>query len=157
MLVGLKTVAARFVPVGSEVYQWFEFIGHPFTAILVACLVAIYGLAFRQGMAKDKVMEICGHALQPAGIILRSSVPVACSNRCWWTRRWPGVGRSVNRDGPAYRAHLLHPGGAVRIIQGSATVAFNRGWPVTPVIEQLHYNGAQLAALSICIGGAQSW
>ncbi|VTO14653.1 Low-affinity gluconate/H+ symporter GntU [Klebsiella variicola] len=24
----------------------------------------------RQGMAKDRVMEICGHALQPAGIIL---------------------------------------------------------------------------------------
>jgi H+/gluconate symporter-like permease len=51
-------------------YEWFEFIGHPFTAILVACLVAIYGLAVRQGMAKDRVMEICGHALQPAGIIL---------------------------------------------------------------------------------------
>ncbi|STF89215.1 low-affinity gluconate transporter [Escherichia coli] len=33
----------------------------------VACLVAIYGLAMRQGMPKDKVMEICGHALQPAG------------------------------------------------------------------------------------------
>ncbi|MBN0787950.1 permease DsdX, partial [Pseudomonas aeruginosa] len=70
VLVGLKTIAARFVPVGSTAYEWFEFIGHPFTAILVACLVAIYGLAVRQGMAKDRVMEICGHALQPAGIIL---------------------------------------------------------------------------------------
>lgn len=45
VLVGLKTIAARFVPVGSTAYEWFEFIGHPFTAILVACLVAIYGLA----------------------------------------------------------------------------------------------------------------
>ena len=70
VLVGLKTIAARFVPEGSTAYEWFEFIGHPFTAILVACLVAIYGLAMRQGMPKDKVMEICGHALQPAGIIL---------------------------------------------------------------------------------------
>ncbi len=42
VLVGLKTIAARFVPVGSTAYEWFEFIGHPFTAILVACLVAIY-------------------------------------------------------------------------------------------------------------------
>ncbi|MHW38098.1 gluconate transporter, partial [Escherichia coli] len=62
VLVGLKTIAARFVPEGSTAYEWFEFIGHPFTAILVACLVAIYGLAMRQGMPKDKVMEICGHA-----------------------------------------------------------------------------------------------
>lgn len=33
VLVGLKTIAARFVPVGSTAYEWFEFIGHPFTAI----------------------------------------------------------------------------------------------------------------------------
>ena len=52
VLVGLKTIAARFVPEGSTAYEWFEFIGHPFTAILVACLVAIYGLAMRQGMPK---------------------------------------------------------------------------------------------------------
>ena len=55
------------MPEGSTAYEWFEFIGHPFTAILVACLVAIYGLAMRQGMPKDKVMEICGHALQTGG------------------------------------------------------------------------------------------
>ena len=43
---------------------------------------------------------------------------------------------------------------AVRIIQGSATVAcLTAVGLVMPVIEQLHYNGAQLAALSICIGG----
>jgi len=59
VLVGLKTIAARFVAEGSTIYEWFEFIDHPFTAILVACLVAIYGLAMRQGMPKDKVMEIC--------------------------------------------------------------------------------------------------
>ena len=28
-----ETIAARFVPVGSTAYEWFEFIGHPFTAI----------------------------------------------------------------------------------------------------------------------------
>ncbi len=53
VLVGLKTIAARFVPVGSTAYEWFEFIGHPFTAILGGLpSVAIYGLAVRQGMAK---------------------------------------------------------------------------------------------------------
>ena len=29
VLVGLKTIAARFVPEGSTAYEWFEFIGHP--------------------------------------------------------------------------------------------------------------------------------
>ncbi|MDE9499997.1 gluconate transporter, partial [Xenorhabdus bovienii] len=70
VLVGLKTIGARFVDKQSELYQWMEFIGHPFTAILVACLVAIYGLAIRRGMSKDKVMDVCSAAIQPAGIIL---------------------------------------------------------------------------------------
>jgi hypothetical protein len=34
-------------------------------------LVAIYGLAYRQGMDKERVMQVCGSALQPAGIIHR--------------------------------------------------------------------------------------
>ncbi|WP_241491579.1 gluconate:H+ symporter, partial [Winslowiella iniecta] len=58
VLVGLKTIGARFTTEGSTLYQWLEFIGHPFTAILLACLVAIYGLAYRQGMDKERVMEI---------------------------------------------------------------------------------------------------
>ncbi len=37
VLVGMKTIAARFVTEGSNLYDWLEFIGHPFTAILVAC------------------------------------------------------------------------------------------------------------------------
>jgi len=44
--------------------------------------------------------------------------------------------------------------GAVRVIQGSATVAcLTTVGLIMPVIEPLHYSGAQLAALSICIGG----
>ncbi len=70
LLVGLKTIGARFTTPDSRLYAWLEFIGHPFTAILLALLVAIYGLAYRQGMDKEKVMQVCGSALQPAGIIL---------------------------------------------------------------------------------------
>lgn len=42
----------------------------------------------------------------------------------------------------------------MRIIQGSATVAcLTAVGLVMPVIEQLNYSGAQMAALSICIAG----
>lgn len=59
---GLKTIIARSVPVGSTAYGWFEFIDHPFIAVLAARLVAIYGLVIHQGTVKDRVMEICGYA-----------------------------------------------------------------------------------------------
>ncbi|SER03267.1 Gnt-I system low-affinity gluconate transporter [Rosenbergiella nectarea] len=155
ILVGLKTIAANFIDKGSRLYECFEFIGHPFIAILIAVLITIYGLAYRQGMDKSRVMAICGEALQPAGIIL---LVIGAG----------GVFKQVLVDsgvGPALGHSLIGLGlpvalscfilaGVVRIIQGSATVAcLTAVGLIMPVIEPLHYSGAQLAALSICIGG----
>ncbi|EAZ8020493.1 gluconate transporter [Salmonella enterica] len=70
VLVGLKTIAARFVPEGSTAYEWFEFIGHPFTAILVACLVAIYGLAMRQGMPVIEQLNFSGAQMAALSICI---------------------------------------------------------------------------------------
>jgi Gnt-I system low-affinity gluconate transporter len=155
VLVGLKTIAARFVPVGSSTYEWFEFIGHPFTAILVACLVAIYGLAIRQGMPKDKVMEICGHALQPAGIILLVIGAGGVFKQVLVDSGvGPALGEALTGMGLPIAITCFVLAAAVRIIQGSATVAcLTAVGLVMPVIEQLNFSGAQMAALSICIAG----
>ncbi|OWO86524.1 gluconate transporter [Photorhabdus luminescens] len=154
-LVGLKAIGENFVEQGSELYQWLEFIGHPFSAILVACLIAIYGLAIRCGMSKEKVMDICSSAIQPAGIILLVTGA-------------GGVFKQVLVDsgvGPALGNALIGAGlpialacfilaGTVRIIQGSATVAcLTTVGLILPVVDLLGYSGAQLAALSICIAG----
>ena len=155
VLVGLKTIAARFVPVGSTAYEWFEFIGHPFTAILVACLVAIYGLAMRQGMPKDRVMEICGAALQPAGIILLVIGAGGVFKQVLVDSGvGPALGEALTGMGLPIAVTCFVLAAAVRIIQGSATVAcLTAVGLVMPVIEQLNYSGAQMAALSICIAG----
>ncbi|MBS9435305.1 gluconate transporter [Photorhabdus hainanensis] len=154
-LVGLKAIGESFVEQGSKLYQWLEFIGHPFSAILVACLIAIYGLAIRRGMSKEKVMDICSSAIQPAGIILLVTGA-------------GGVFKQVLVDsgvGPALGNALIGAGlpialacfilaGTVRIIQGSATVAcLTTVGLILPVVDLLGYSGAQLAALSICIAG----
>ncbi|WP_297199969.1 gluconate transporter [uncultured Pluralibacter sp.] len=155
VLVGLKTIASHFVAQGSTTYEWFEFIGHPFIAILIACLVAIYGLAYRQGMAKDRVMEICGAALQPAGIIL---LVIGAGGVFKQVLVDSGVGHALgealNGMGLPIALTCFILAAAVRIIQGSATVAcLTAVGLVMPVIEQLNYSGAQMAALSICIAG----
>ncbi|NHB87430.1 gluconate transporter [Photorhabdus tasmaniensis] len=154
-LVGLKAVGERFVEQGSELYLWLKFIGHPFSAILAACLITIYGLAIRRGMSKEKVMDICSSAIQPAGIILLVTGA-------------GGVFKQVLVDsgvGPALGDALIGAGlpialacfilaGIVRVIQGSATVAcLTTVGLILPVVDVLEYSGAQLAALSICIAG----
>ncbi len=136
-------------------HQWLLFIGHPFIAILAACLLAMYGLAIRRGMSKEKVMDICSAAIQPAGIILLVTGA-------------GGVFKQVLVDsgvGPALGNALIGAGlpiamacfvlaAAVRVIQGSATVAcLTTVGLILPVVEVLNYSGAKMAALSICIAG----
>ena len=155
LLVGLKTIGARFTTPDTRLYEWLEFIGHPFTAILLALLVAIYGLAYRQGMDKEKVMQVCGSALQPAGIILLVSGAGGVFKQVLVDSGvGPVLGHALTGAGMPIALACFILAGAIRVIQGSATVAcLTTVGLVMPVIEPLHYSGAQLAALSICIGG----
>lgn len=155
ILVGLKTIGARFTTPASSLYEWLEFIGHPFTAILLACLVAIYGLAYRQGMDKERVMQICGAALQPAGIILLVIGAGGVFKQVLVDSGvGPALGNALTGAGLPVALACFVLAGAVRIIQGSATVAcLTAVGLIMPVIEPLHYSGAQMAALSICIAG----
>ncbi len=122
VLVGLKTIAARFVP---EVLPLTN--GSSLLVIRLPRFWCLPGGDLRSGnasgYAKRQRMEICGHALQPAGIILLVIGGAACSNRCWLTlvsvRHWA----KVNRHGPADCHNLLRAGSCSAIIQGSATVA----------------------------------
>lgn len=155
ILVGLKTIGARFTEQGSTLYEWLEFIGHPFIAILLACLVAIYGLAYRQGMDKERVMQICGSALQPAGIILLVIGAGGVFKQVLVDSGvGPALGNALTGAGLPVALACFILAAAVRIIQGSATVAcLTAVGLIMPVIEPLHYSGAQMAALSICIAG----
>ena len=92
VLVGMKTIGARLVTPGSQLQQWLEFIGHPFTAILLACLIVIYGTAKPRGMSNEQTLAICSAAVQPAGIILLMTGAGGCSNRSGGFRRRAGAG-----------------------------------------------------------------
>ncbi|AYA39488.1 gluconate transporter [Xenorhabdus nematophila] len=155
VLVGLKTIGARFVDQQSALYHWLEFIGHPFTAILIACLVAIYGLAIRRGMSKEKVMDICSAAIQPAGIILLVTGAGGVFKQVLVDSGvGPALGNALVGAGLPIAMACFILAGAVRVIQGSATVAcLTTVGLVLPVIGELGYSGAQMAALSVCIAG----
>ncbi|MFC7419694.1 gluconate transporter [Iodobacter arcticus] len=155
ILVGLKTIVARFVDPSGTAYQWLQLIGHPFIAILAACLLAIYGLALRRGMSKDKVMEVCSAALQPAGIILLVTGAGGVFKQVLVDSGvGPALGNALIGAGLPIAVACFVLAAMVRVIQGSATVAcLTTVGLVLPVIELAGYSGAQLAALSVCIAG----
>ncbi|WP_108652018.1 gluconate transporter [Dongshaea marina] len=155
LMIGMKTIVARFIDPASALYDWLSFIGHPFTAIMVSCLAAFYLLGIRRGISNDRIMEICSSALQPAGVIILVTGA-------------GGVFKQVLVDSGVGAAlgHILAGSGlpvvilafvlaaAVRVIQGSATVAMlTTCGLIIPMLEPLGLGGAQLAAITIAIGG----
>ncbi|VFP78387.1 Low-affinity gluconate transporter [Candidatus Erwinia haradaeae] len=155
ILVAIKTFGLYWVPSGTNLYAWFQLIGHPFAAILLSCLVAIYGLAPYQGIKKEEIMQICTTALQPAGVILLVIGAGGVFKQILIDSGvGPELGNLLTGIGLPVSISCFLLAGAVRIIQGSATVAcLTAVGLLMPVIELLHYSGAQMAALAICIAG----
>ncbi|MFN6883447.1 gluconate transporter, partial [Proteus mirabilis] len=66
----------------------------------------------------------------------------------------PALGNALIGAGMPIAVACFILAGAVRVIQGSATVAcLTAVGLVLPVISELGYSGAQMAALSVCIAG----
>ncbi|WP_043631522.1 gluconate transporter [Chromobacterium haemolyticum] len=155
VMVACKTLGSHLATPGSTVFHWLQFIGHPFSAILAACLIAIYGLAVRRGMEAEQVMRICSAALQPAGIILLVTGAGGVFKQVLVDSGvGPALGNALIGAGLPIAVACFALAAAVRIIQGSATVAcLTTVGLVLPAIETMGLSGAQLAALSICIAG----
>ncbi|NLB92350.1 MAG: gluconate transporter, partial [Bacteroidales bacterium] len=62
-------VSKGFVP-QSVWTDILEFVGHPFSALIIATLMAIYFLCIRRGMGRQQVLDLSTKALGPAGIII---------------------------------------------------------------------------------------
>ncbi|KEQ16990.1 gluconate transporter [Endozoicomonas numazuensis] len=155
LMIGLQTIGARFVAENSSLHGWLTFIGHPFTAIMVACLAACYLLGIKRGYDKDEVMNICGSALQPAGVIILVTGAGGVFKQVLVDS---GVGQALGNmlagSGLPIVALAFILAAAVRVIQGSATVAMLTACGlILPMLEPMSLSGAQLAAITVAIGG----
>jgi Gnt-I system low-affinity gluconate transporter len=155
VLVGLRSIGGNFVPKDGAVYPWLQLVGHPFFAILAACLVAFYGLALRRGMSREKVLEICAAALQPAGIILLVTGAGGVFKQVLVDSGVGGqLGSALTGMGLPIAVAAFVITATVRVIQGSALVScLTTVGLILPVVETMHLSGAKLAALSVCIAG----
>ncbi|ABX51334.1 gluconate transporter [Shewanella baltica] len=155
LLIGLKTVVSRFIDEKSDLHNWLALIGHPFTAILLACLIAFYVLGVRRNIPNDRIMEICSSALQPAGVIILVTGAGGVFKQVLIDS---GVGDALGNmlagSGLPIVILAFILSASVRVIQGSATVAMLTACGlIIPILEPLNLDGAQLAAITIAIGG----
>ena len=133
-----------------------EFLGHPFSALIIATLVAIYFLCIKRGMGKEKVLELSTKALGPAGIIILITGAGGVLKQVLVDS---GIGKIMAESmassalPPILLAWIL--AAIVRVTQGSATVAMiTAAGIIAPVMSEFGLNDPQraLVVLSIASG-----
>ena len=130
-----------------------EFIGHPFSALIIATLIATYFLCIRRGMDKQKVLELSTKALGPAGIIILITGAGGVLKQVLIDS---GIGQVMAESmahsalPPILLAWLL--AAVVRVTQGSATVAMiTAASIIAPIIGEFGLNDPQRALVVISI------
>jgi Gnt-I system low-affinity gluconate transporter len=128
LLIVVSTLTGMLVKNGnmspSAVTEILIFIGHPFSALIIATLLTIWLLGIRRGMSRDRIMSLSTKALGPAGIII---LVTGAGGVLKEVLVQSGIGTTLADSvaGTALSPIVLAwvVAALVRITQGSATVA----------------------------------
>ncbi|WP_340112047.1 GntP family permease [Maribellus mangrovi] len=157
VLILLNTLSSLLVEKGviekSMLTEGVEFIGHPFSALIIATLIAIYVLCVKRGMPKQTILDLSTKALGPAGIIILITGAGGVLKQILVDS---GIGKMMAESmansalPPIALAWIL--AAIVRVTQGSATVAMiTAAGIVAPVINELGLNDPQRALVVLAI------
>jgi Gnt-I system low-affinity gluconate transporter len=129
------------------------FAGHPFTALIIATLLAIYFLCIRRGMPRQTILDLSTKALGPAGIIILITGAGGVLKQILVDS---GIGKMLAESiagsalSPILLAWIL--AAIVRVTQGSATVAMiTAAGIIAPVLEVLSLSDPARALVVISI------
>jgi Gnt-I system low-affinity gluconate transporter len=157
LLILLNTLSgvlvAKNVVGKSIVTDIVSFIGHPFSALIIATLTAIYFLCIKRGMPKQTILDLSTKALGPAGIIILITGAGGVLKQILVDS---GIGQMMAESmagsalSPIVLAWIL--AALVRITQGSATVAMiTAAGIIAPILEVFDLNDPSRALIVIAI------
>ena len=129
------------------------FLGHPFCALIIAALMAIYFLGIKRGKTKQQLLDLSTKALGPAGIIILITGAGGVLKQILIDS---GIGEMMARSigdsslPPIFLAWVL--AAIVRVTQGSATVAMiTAAGIIAPVLDFINPGAPELALIVIAI------
>ncbi|MDR1331798.1 MAG: GntP family permease [Tannerella sp.] len=156
LILANTATGALAVAYGFEGEAWVEavrFVGHPFVALLVATLMAIYFMGLRRGFTREHIFQLSTKALAPAGLIILvtgaggvfKQVLVDSGAGMMIAERMTGMALP-----PILLAWML--AAIIRVTQGSATVAMiTSAGLVAPVLELFALSAPHRALVVIAI------
>jgi len=130
-----------------------DLLGHPFTALIIANLIAWYFLGIIRGVTRDDLLKLSVKSFQPAGaIILLTGAGGAFKQILVDTKAGELLASSL-------QSSYIHPllfafivAALIRVLQGSATTAMIAASGITsPIIIAGDFSAAQIALFVISI------
>jgi Gnt-I system low-affinity gluconate transporter len=130
-----------------------SFCGHPFTALIIATLIAIYLLGIKRGMPKQQILDLSTKALGPAGVIILITGAGGVLKQILIDS---GIGKMMAESiaGSSFSPVLLawSLAAIVRVTQGSATVAMiTAAGIISPVLGEFNLSDPGRALIVIAI------
>ncbi len=149
-----EMILTEYKTVGS----FFNFIGHPFIALIIANLLAWYFLGIRMGYTKKKMLDISSKSLAPAGIIiLLTGAGGVFKQILIDTGAGKVIAELMTDLGLPVILFSFIAAAIIRIIQGSSTVAMiTAAGLVSPLLSTNTFSSPQLACLVIAIASGAS-
>jgi len=134
------------------------FVGHPFTALIIANLLAWYFLGIRRGYTKHELLDVSSQSLGPAGvIILITGAGGVFKEILTQTGAGLMLANYLMEVGFAPIVFGYIAAALIRLLQGSSTVAMITSAGMTAaVLEGVDYSDFQKAALVIAIAAGAS-
>ncbi|WP_347330862.1 GntP family permease [Marinimicrobium locisalis] len=153
VMILLNTATKTWLPEGHGIAQLMAFIGHPFTALLVACLLSFYFLGTRQGFSREEIQRVATRSMEPVGMIILLTGAGGVFGKVLITA---GVGDALVNAMTASNlpvvlfAFLVAT--VIRVSQGSATVAMvTSAGLVAPLVEAGSHSDGVVACITIAI------
>jgi Gnt-I system low-affinity gluconate transporter len=153
VLILLNTVSGVVFPEGNAIRNFLGFLGHPFSALLIATLLSFYLLGTQRGYSRREIQEIATKSLEPVGLIILVTGAGGVFGK---TLVATGVGEALAGAMAQFNlpvivlAFLLAV--AVRVSQGSATVSMVTAAGLTaPIVQAGTYSAPAIALITIAI------
>lgn len=153
VLILINTLSELVLPEDSLAGSVLNLIGHPFSALTIAVLLAFYVLGVRHGYSREEVQGAAGKALEPVGLII---LVTGAGGVFGEVLQESGIGDAIQSVMEASNLPIILlaflAAVLVRVSLGSATVAMvTAAAIVAPAIEGAGYSAPLVAAIVIAI------
>lgn len=153
-LIGSRVGGFEF---SKKTIAWIQLLGHPFTALIIANLLAWYFLGIRRGETKTVLSSITTSSLAPAGVIILLTGAGGVFKQMLITT---GTGEMLANYFSSIGLGLLPfaflAAVCVRVLQGSSTVAMITAAGITSALISAPLGGFHTALLVIAIASGAS-